>query len=166
MCWVLPWEYSHPEGCIIQSAIYGMYLQISYTNNNTFIISLTLLYEEDPFARSWPPSRRWRWSAAPLPPSGPCGGRRLRGLIIKQHVLKFVLHVTPLFNITKITRPHAFMHEQPAARETQTIWKLILSSIFTLLVLPFDLFLCLFLRCLGTIRFSSHPGVCERYIQT
>ena len=49
------------------------------------------------------------------------GGRRLRGLIIKQHVLKFVLHVTPLFNITKITRPHAFMHEQPAARETQTI---------------------------------------------
>ena len=35
------------------------------------------------------------------------------GLIIKQHVLKFVLHVTPLLNITKITRPHAFMHEQP-----------------------------------------------------
>ena len=41
------------------------------TNHNSFILSLTLLYEEDPFARSWPPSRRWRWSAAPLPPSGP-----------------------------------------------------------------------------------------------
>ena len=100
--------------------IYGMFC----TNHNPFILSLTLLYKEGPFARSWPPSRWWRWSAAPLPPSGPCGGRRLRGLIIKQHVLKFVLHVTPLFNITKITRPHAFMHEQPAARETQTIWKL------------------------------------------
>ena len=40
------------------------------TNHNSFILSLTLLYEEDPFARSWPPSRRWRQSAAPLPPSG------------------------------------------------------------------------------------------------
>ena len=137
------------------------------TNHNSFILSLTLLYEEDPFARSWPPSRRWRWSAAPLPPSGPCGGRRLRGLIIKQHVLKFVLHVTPLFNITKITRPHAFMHEQPAARETQTIWKLyFLLSNFTLL-LPSDRhfwFVSLFLRRLGTIRSSSHPGT--RYKQT
>ena len=50
---------------------------------------------EDPFARSWPPSSYFFWA---------CSAKPLlllsSGLIIKQHVLKFVLHVTPLFNIT------------------------------------------------------------------
>ena len=48
---------SRSMGCICRSC----------TNHNSFICSLTLLNEEDPFARSWPPSRRWRRSAGPLP---------------------------------------------------------------------------------------------------
>ena len=120
---------SYPDSFLFSKSVEGKSLFQKQTNHIVFLASQLLIflveeaqlcdllrtrghqqarlhYEEDPFARSWPPSRRWLRRRS----------KRLRGLIIKQHVLKFVLHVTPLFNITKITRPHAFMHEQPAAK--------------------------------------------------
>ena len=70
------WPHHDNGGCGGQGHVGLLFATLGWickycTSRNSFIYSLTLHYEEDPFARSWPPSRRWRRSAAPLPRSWP-----------------------------------------------------------------------------------------------